>query len=229
MLSHVSALSHSGSTSDRKEIVGRDGHPFGKSSFEDDPEGATWPGHHMAGGVAVPLKPKIVWGKRPHVDDEGDVDHGASSSKQPRTESGPDRGAGSGKDDDVTLPDIGKLSVTEKKKDDMDVDQEGSKKDSTGTKGPTPRGTEAGKADPSEITNFKGATFEEYRKTAPDYEYSGEGDDRRILPKNTPIDMEKSLPAEVALLIPRAVATQKEAFAASRSDFLTTQVCCSTS
>ena len=73
--------------------------------------------------------------------------------------------AGSGKDDDVTLPDIGKLSVTEKKKDDMDVDQEGSKKDSTGTKGPTPRGTEAGKADPSEITNFKGATFEEFRKT----------------------------------------------------------------
>ena len=58
MLSHVSALSHSGSTSDRKEIIGRDGHPFGKSWFEDDPEGATWPGHHMAGGVAVPLKPK---------------------------------------------------------------------------------------------------------------------------------------------------------------------------
>ena len=85
------------------------------------------------------------------------------------TEPAPDRGAGSGKDDDVTLPDIGKLSVTEKKKDDMDVDQEGSKKDSTGTKEPTPRGTEAGKTDPSEITNFKGATFEEYRKTAPDY------------------------------------------------------------
>ena len=142
MLSHVSALSHSGSTSDRKEIIGRDGFPFGKSWFEDDPEGATWPGHHMAGGVAVPLKPKtkIVWGKRPHVDDKGDVDPGASSSGQPRTEPAPDRGAGSGKDDDVTLPDIGKLSVTEKKKDDMDVDQEGSKKDSTGTKEPTPRG-----------------------------------------------------------------------------------------
>ena len=122
-----------------------------------------------------------------------------------------------GQDDDVTLPDIGKLSVTEKKKDDMDVDQEGSKKDSTGTKEPTPRGTEAGKADPSEITNFKGATFEEYRKTAPNYEHSGEGDDRRILPKNTPIDMEKSLPAEVALLIPRAVATQKEAEEAERA------------
>ena len=117
----------------------------------------------------------------------------------------------------MTLPDIGKLSVTEKKKDDMDVDQEGSKKDSTGTKEPTPRGTEAGKTDPSEITNFKGATFEEYRKNAPDYEYSGEGDDRRILPKNTPIDMEKSLPAEVALLIPRAVATQKEAEEAERA------------
>ena len=182
MLSHVSALSHSGSTSDRKEIIGRDGHPFGKSWFEDDPEGATWPGHHMAGGVAVPLKPKtkIVWGKRPHMSDEGEVD--------------PEAGVGSGKVDDVTLPDIGKLSVTEQKKDDMDVDQEGSKKDSTGTKEPTPRATEAGKVDPSEITNFKGA--------APDYEYSGEGDDRRILPKNTPIDMEKSLPAEVALLIP---------------------------
>ena len=92
----------------------------------------------MAGGVAVPLKPKtkMVWGKRPHVDDEGDVDPGASSSGQPRTEPGPDRGAGSGKDDDMTLPDIGKLSVTEKKKDDMDVDQEGSKKDSTETKSP---------------------------------------------------------------------------------------------
>ena len=77
----------------------------------------------------------------------------------------------------MTLPDIGKLSVTEKKKGDMDVDQEGSKKDSTGTKEPTPR-----KTDPSEITNFEGATFEECRKTAPDYEYSGEGDDRRILP-----------------------------------------------
>ena len=137
MLSHVSALSHSGSTSDRKEIIGRDGHPFGKSWFEDDPEGATWPGHHMAGGVAVPLKPKtkIVWGKRPHVDDEGGVDPEASSSGQPRTEPAPDRGVGSGKDDDVTLPDIGKLSVTEKKKDDMDVDQEGSKKDSTGDEG----------------------------------------------------------------------------------------------
>ena len=96
-------------------------------------------------------------------------------------------------------------------------DQEGSKKDSTGTKEPTPRGTEAGKTDPSEITNFEGATFEEYRKNAPDYEYSGEGDDRRILPKNTPIDMEKSLPAEVALLIPRAVATQKEAEEAERA------------
>ena len=33
----------------------------------------------------------------------------------------------------MTLPAIGKLSVTEKKKDDMDVDQEGSKKDSSGT------------------------------------------------------------------------------------------------
>ena len=50
----------------------------------------------MTGGVAVPLKPKtkIVWGKRPHVDDEGDVDPGASSSGQPRTEPAPDRGAG---------------------------------------------------------------------------------------------------------------------------------------
>ena len=73
------------------------------------------------------------------------MDPGASSSGQPRTEPAPDRGAGSGKDDDVTLPDIGKLSVTEKKKDDMDVDQEGSKKDSTGTKEPTPRGSDQGR------------------------------------------------------------------------------------
>ena len=60
----------------------------------------------------------------------------------------------------MTLPDIGKLSVTEKKKDDMDVDQEGSKKDSTGTKEPTPRGTEAGKTDPSEITYLRGVPEE---------------------------------------------------------------------
>ena len=69
MLSHVSALSHSRSTADRQHILGSDGNPFGKSWFEDEPDGATWPGHHMAGGVAVPLKPKtkFVWGKRPHV------------------------------------------------------------------------------------------------------------------------------------------------------------------
>ena len=50
------------------------------SRFEDDPEGATWPGHHMAGGVATPLKPKtkIVWGKRPRVDDEDEVDPGGN-------------------------------------------------------------------------------------------------------------------------------------------------------
>ena len=107
--------------------------------------------------------------------------------------------------------------MTEKKKDDMDVDQEGSKKDSTGAKEPTPRGTEAGKADPSKPSNYRGATAEEYRKAAREYVYSGEGDDRRILPKNTPIDMEKPLPAEVALLIPRAVATQKEAEEAERA------------
>ena len=29
MLSHVSALSHSGSTADRQQIIGRDGNPFG--------------------------------------------------------------------------------------------------------------------------------------------------------------------------------------------------------
>ena len=42
----------------------------------------------MAGGVGVPLKPKtkIVWGKRPHVDDEGKMDPEASSSGQQRTE-----------------------------------------------------------------------------------------------------------------------------------------------
>ena len=37
MLSHVSALSHSGSLADRKEILARDGNPFGKSWFEDEP------------------------------------------------------------------------------------------------------------------------------------------------------------------------------------------------
>ena len=58
MLSHVSALSHSGFVADRERIIGRDGNPFGKSWFEDEPDGATWPGHHMAGGVAVPLKPR---------------------------------------------------------------------------------------------------------------------------------------------------------------------------
>ena len=170
----------------------------------------------MAGGVAIPLKPKmkIVWGKRPHVDDK---DPGASSSGQPRTEPAPDRGAESGKDDDVTLPDIGKLSMTEEKKGDMEVDQEGSKKSSAGTGEPKPRGTEAGKTDPSKICNYRGATFEEYRKTAPEYVYSGEGDDRRILPKNNPINMEKPLPAEAALLIPRAVATQEEAEEAERA------------
>ena len=60
--------------------------------------------------------------------------------------------------------------MAEEKKDDMDVDQDASKE------GPRP-----GQADPSKITNFSGITFEEYRKTAPDYEYSGEGDERRIL------------------------------------------------
>ena len=127
------------------------------------------------------------------------------------------RGAGSRKDDDETLPDIGKLSMAEEKKDDMDVDQGGSKKGPSGAGEPKPRDTEAGRADPSKMTNFSGATFEEYRKTAPTYEYSGEGDDRRILPKNTPIDMEKSLPAEAALLIPRAVATQAEAEEAEKA------------
>ena len=156
MLSHVSALSHSGSSADRKEILGRDGNPFGKSWFEDEPDGATWPGHHMAGGVAVPLKPKtkIVWGKRPHVDDEGEMDPEASSSGQQRTEPAPDRGAGSGKDDDETLPDIEKLSMAEEKKDDVDVDQDVSKKGPSGTGEPEPRDTEAGRADPSKMTNY---------------------------------------------------------------------------
>ena len=168
-LSHVSALSHSGSPADREQILGRDGNPFKKSWFEDEPDGATWPGHHMAGGVAVPLKPKtkIVWGKRPHVDDEGEQDPEASSSGQRRTEQAPDRGAGSGKDDDETLPDIGKLSMTEEKKDDMDVDQDVSKRGSSGMGEPKPRDTEAGQADPSKMNNFSGATFEEYRKAAP--------------------------------------------------------------
>ena len=107
--------------------------------------------------------------------------------------------------------------MAEEKKDDMDVDQDGSKKGPSGAGEPKPRDTEGGRADPSKMTNFSGATFEEYRKTAPTYEYSGEGDDRRILPKNTLIDMEKSLPAEAALLIPRAVATQAEAEEAERA------------
>ena len=71
-------------------------------------------------------------GKGPHVDDEGEQDPEASSSGQQRTEQAPDRGAGSGKDDDETLPDIGKLSMAEEKKDDMDVDQGASKRGSSG-------------------------------------------------------------------------------------------------
>ena len=44
MLSHVSALSHSGSTADREQILGRDGNPFGKSWFdEDEPDGLLFP------------------------------------------------------------------------------------------------------------------------------------------------------------------------------------------
>ena len=111
----------------------------------------------MAGGVAVPLKPKtkIVWGKRPHVDDQGEMDPEASSSGQRRTEPAPDRGAGSGKDDDETLPDIRKLSMAEEKKDDMDVDQDVSKKGQSGTGKPKPRDTEAGRADLSKMTNCR--------------------------------------------------------------------------
>ena len=154
MLSHVSALSHSGSSADRKEILGRDGNPFEKSWFEDEPDGATWPRHHMAGGVAVPLKPKtkIVWGKRPQVDDEGKVDPEARSSGQQRTEPAPNRGAGSGKDDDEALPDPGKLSTRMRRR-----------KVLLGR--PKPRDTEAGQADPSKITNFSGITFAEYRNS----------------------------------------------------------------
>ena len=47
------ALSHLKSTDDRAQIIGRDGLPFGTSWFQDDPDGATWPGHHMAGGVGM--------------------------------------------------------------------------------------------------------------------------------------------------------------------------------
>ena len=106
---------------DRARIIGRDGLPFGKSWFEDEPDGATWPGHHMAGGVAVPLKPKTksVWGRPPYVDDEDEQHPEARSSGQQRTE----QGAGSGKGEDESLPDIGKLSMAEKK-DDMDVDKD---------------------------------------------------------------------------------------------------------
>ena len=109
-------------------------------------------------------------------------------------------GAGSGKDDDETLPDIGKLSMAEEKKDNMDVDQGNSKRGSSttfksGMCEPKPRDTEAGQVSLNKMQ------FEEYRKAAPRYEYSGEGDDKRLLPKNTPI--EKPLPAKAALLIPR--------------------------
>ena len=45
-----------------------------------------------------------------------------------------------------------------------------------------------------------------------------QGDDKRLLPTNTPIDMEKPLPAEAAILIPRAVATQAEAEEAERTE-----------
>lgn len=47
--------------------------------------------------------------------------------------------------------------------------------------------------------------------------FSGEGDNESLLPKNTPINMEKPLPAEAAILIPRAVATQEEAEEAERT------------
>ena len=197
MLSHVSALSHSGSPADREQILGRDGNPCRKSWFEDEPDGATWPGHHMAGGVAVPLKPKmkIVWGKPQSM---------TKASRTRRRVRQGTRGlscAGSGKGDDETLPDIGKLS------DDMDVDQDVSKRGSSrmfksGMGGPMPRDIEAGQADPSKMNNFSGTTFKEYRKAAPTYEYGGEGDDQ--VPKNTPIDMEKPLPAEAALLAGQA-------------------------
>ena len=39
MLFHVSALSRSRSTADRAQIIGRDGKPFGKSCFVDEPDG----------------------------------------------------------------------------------------------------------------------------------------------------------------------------------------------
>ena len=104
----------------------------------------------------------------------------ASSSGPQRTEQARDRGAGSGKGDDETLRDIGKLSMAEEKKDDMDVDEGVSNRGSSGMfkSGmcePKPRDTEAGPA------NLNRMQFEEYRKTAPRYEYSGEGDDQRLL------------------------------------------------
>ena len=135
------------------------------------------------------------------------MDLEASSSGQQRTEPAPDRGAGSGKDDDETL------SMVEEKKDDMDVDQDVSKKGPSGAGEPKPRDTEA---DPSKMTNFSGATFEEYRKTAPTSEYSGEGDDRRLLLKNTPIDMEKSA-CRSSAPDSHSVATQAEAEEAEKA------------
>ena len=103
------------------------------------------------------------------------------------------RGAGSGKGEDETLPDIGKLSMAEEKKD-KGVSKRGySGMFKSGMCEPKPRDTEAGQVSPNRMQ------FEEYRKTAPRYEYSGEGDDKRLLPKNTPIDMEKPLSAEAAI------------------------------
>ena len=232
LLSHVSALSHSGSREDRAQILGQDGQPFGKSWFEDDPEGATWPGHHMAGGVAYPLKPKtkIRWGKRPEPQPGGDDDHDeqhpeAASSGHQETRKSPGRGDESEKGKEDKLPDIGKLSMAEKK-DAMEVDEEGHQRAQSGLlksqfnqppveeKNPDPQVTGGkGQPVPEEQKEWK-----EHRRTGDAYRlFSGDGDDKRILPKNTPIEMDKPLPADVAMLIPRAVATQEEAEEAERA------------
>ena len=65
-----------------------------------------------------------------------------------------------------------------------------------------------------------GTQFEENRKAAPRYVYSGEGDSKRLLPKDTHIDVEKPFPAEAAILSFRAVATQEEAEEAKRTAML---------
>ena len=123
------------------------------------------------------------------------------------------------------MPDISKLSVAEKKKDAMEVDQEGHQRPQSGILKSQINQLPAEEKKPdSQVTGGQGQPvpdkqkdWKEHRRTGDAYRFSGEGDDKRILPKNTPIEMDKPLPADVAMLIPRAVATQEEAEEAERA------------